>query len=113
MADSLNRVMVRGKIANLVHLVLAITAVSALGFPLNVPASLSTALAVDVGADYSIYLLMRLREEPGKGMPWRPRSRPAVLRRVASLCSCRPASLGDIPNCCSRSTSTRTACSVD
>ncbi|MGQ0621184.1 MAG: efflux RND transporter permease subunit [Panacagrimonas sp.] len=99
-ADSLNRVMVQGKIANLVQLVLAIAVVAAvvfqsllmalivvaplivaalvnfaviaaLHFPLNVPASLSTALAVGVGADYSIYLLMRLHEELRSGKPLR------------------------------------------
>lgn len=94
-SDSLNKVMVQGKIRNLVQLVLAIgivaallfrsvamgiivvlplilsaltnfAVVAAMGFPLNVPASLSTALAVGVGADFSIYLLVRLIEEQGK-----------------------------------------------
>lgn len=91
-AESLNRVMVKGKIANLIQLAAAIAIVAAVVFqslpmalvvlaplvlaallnfaalaviqyPLNVPASLSTAMAVGVGADYAIYLLMRVLEE--------------------------------------------------
>lgn len=33
------------------------------GIPLNIPNSLSTAMAVGIGADYAIYLIYRLREE--------------------------------------------------
>jgi uncharacterized protein len=39
-----------------------------LGVPLNIPNSLSSAMAVGIGADYAIYLIFRLREECGKGL---------------------------------------------
>lgn len=96
-AESLSRVMVSGKIANLIQLAAAIAIVAAIVFqsftlamvvlapllvaalcnfaalaatqyPLNVPASLSTAMAVGVGADYAIYLMMRVAEERTNGL---------------------------------------------
>lgn len=99
-AESLNREMVSGKIANLIQLAAAIAivaaiifqsttlamvvlaplvvaalsnfaALAAIQYPLNVPASLSTAMAVGVGADYAIYLLMRILEERASGAPIR------------------------------------------
>jgi uncharacterized protein len=38
-----------------------------LGIPLNIPNSLSSAMAVGIGADYAIYLIFRLREEVSRG----------------------------------------------
>lgn len=37
------------------------------GIPLNIPNSLSSAMAVGIGADYAIYLIFRLREECRRG----------------------------------------------
>jgi uncharacterized protein len=37
------------------------------GIPLNIPNSLSSAMAVGIGADYAIYLIFRLREECRQG----------------------------------------------
>lgn len=42
-----------------------------LGFRLNIPNALSSAMAVGIGADYAIYLIYRLREEVAKGTPLR------------------------------------------
>ena len=36
------------------------------GIPLNTPNSVSSAMAIGIGADYAIYLLYRIREEMGK-----------------------------------------------
>lgn len=38
------------------------------GIPLNIPNSLSSAMAVGIGADYAIYLIFRLREEFARGL---------------------------------------------
>ena len=37
------------------------------GIPLNTPNSVSSAMAIGIGADYAIYLLYRIREELRKG----------------------------------------------
>ena len=89
---ALTDVMVEGKIKNIVQIGSVIFVISALlfrsilagflvmaplalaalvnfavmgwtGIPLNIPNSLSTAMAVGIGADYAIYLIYRLREE--------------------------------------------------
>jgi uncharacterized protein len=93
---ALNEVMVRDKILNIIQigtvvgliaslvfrsllagllvltpLLLAVVANFGLmgwtGMELNIPNSLSSAMAVGIGADYAIYLLYRLREELAKG----------------------------------------------
>jgi predicted RND superfamily exporter protein/outer membrane lipoprotein-sorting protein len=38
------------------------------GIPLNIPNSLTSAMAVGIGADYAIYLIFRLREELARGV---------------------------------------------
>jgi hypothetical protein len=89
---ALTEVMVHGKIKNIVQVVAILFILSALlfrsltagavvlipvvftvlfnfgvmglcGVPLNIPNSLSSAMAVGIGADYAIYFLHRLREE--------------------------------------------------
>lgn len=93
---ALTEVLVAGKLMNIAQLAAVIFVVSALlfrsisaglmvlvplaltvlvnfgimgwaGIPLNIPNSLSSAMAVGIGADYAIYLIFRLREECRNG----------------------------------------------
>lgn len=94
---ALTQVMVDGKIRNILQIAAVIFVVTALlfrsvlagllvlapltmavlvnfgvlgwtGTPLNIPNSLSSAMAVGIGADYAIYLIFRLREECRRGV---------------------------------------------
>lgn len=94
---ALNEVMVHGKILNIIQIGAVVFVISSLvfrsllagllvllpllmavmanfgvmgysGMYLNISNSLSSAMAVGIGADYAIYLIYRLREEIGNGM---------------------------------------------
>ena len=93
---ALNEVMVYGKILNILQIAAVVFIISSLifrsvvagllvllplfvavltnfglmgwsGIPLNISTSLTSAMAVGIGADYAIYLIFRLREELTKG----------------------------------------------
>lgn len=93
---ALNQTMVHGKLLNIAQIGAVVWAISALvfrsllagllvlvplvvavlvnfglmgwsGILLNIPTSLTSAIAVGIGADYAIYLIFRLREELGNG----------------------------------------------
>ena len=93
---ALSKVMVRGKILNILQIAAVVFLVSTFifrsliagllvllplaiavlanfglmgwsGIPLNIPTSLTSAMAVGIGADYAIYLIYRLREELAAG----------------------------------------------
>ena len=55
-----------------------------LGIPMNIPYALVSAMAVDIGADYAIYLCFRLREELRTG------HNEAEAERIAFLKSAHP-----------------------
>jgi len=94
---ALNEVMVYGKILNILQIAAVVFIISSLifrslvagllvllplliavltnfglmgwsGIPLNISTSLTSAMAVGIGADYAIYLIYRLREELAKGI---------------------------------------------
>jgi hypothetical protein len=94
---ALNEVMVYGKILNILQIASVVFIISSLifrslvagllvllplliavltnfglmgwsGIPLNISTSLTSAMAVGIGADYAIYLIYRLREELAKGI---------------------------------------------
>lgn len=111
---AVTEVMVRSKLLNIVQILLVIFAVSALAFrslqaallvlspllvvlallfgamgyfgvPLNIPNSLISAMAVGIGADYSIYLLYRIREYSAAGLSL-PDAVEAAIKTAGKAC---------------------------